>query len=125
MRTFLAMLGIAVLTGTSALAHHSYGDFLRDETVSLQGTIEHVLFANPHVTLNVRTQEGAAYTVEWASVTQLVRQGVRSDMLKVGDRIVVSGSPHRDPAHRKVTLLTEVRGPSGGWRWAKGTGVAP
>jgi hypothetical protein len=125
MRMFLAAVAIALVAGTPALAHHSYGDFLRDQTVSIEGTVEHLVFANPHVVFTLRTDEGATYTVEWSNLIQLERQGIRSGMVKVGDRLMASGSPHRDATIQKITLLTEVRPQSGDWRWVNKRADAP
>lgn len=125
MRTLLAAVAVALLTGTVALAHHSYGDFLRDQTVSIEGTVESLVFANPHVEFKLRTDEGVTYAVEWGNLIQLERQGIRNGMLKVGDRIMASGSPHRDAEVRKITLLKEVRPQSGDWRWVNNRGNAP
>jgi len=35
----------------------------------------------------------------------------------VGDRLVVGGSPHRNPDARKLTLLAEIRRAVDGWAW--------
>ncbi len=51
MRVCLAIVAAALLTGSSVLAHHSYGDILREQTVTIEGTLENILFANPHVVL--------------------------------------------------------------------------
>ena len=124
MRACLAILGAALLSGTSLLAHHSYGDILREETVTIEGTLEHILFANPHVMLRVRTDAGDTYDVEWGNLIQLRREGIDKEMLGSGDRVVVAGSPHRDPAIRKLTLLSQVRDVKAGWHWTKGVGIA-
>jgi uncharacterized protein DUF6152 len=124
MRACLAILGAAVLSGTSLLAHHSYGDILREQTVTIEGTLENILFANPHVMLRVRTDAGETYNVEWGNLIQLRREGVDTDMLAAGDRVVVAGSPHRDPAILKLTLLSQVRDLKAGWHWTKGAGIA-
>ena len=72
-----------------------------------------------------RTDEGVTYTVEWGNLIQLERQGIRNGMLKGGDRVIASGSPHRDAAVRKITLLREVRPQSGDWRWVNNRGNGP
>ena len=124
MRVYLAILGAVLLSGTSLLAHHSYGDILRDQTVTIEGTLETMLFANPHVMLKVRTDAGDTYDVEWGNLIQLRREGVDKEMLATGDRVVVAGSPHRDPAILKLTLLSQVRDLKAGWHWRKGAGIA-
>jgi hypothetical protein len=125
MRILAAAAALTLLSGSAGLAHHSYGDFIREQNVSVQGTVEYLLFANPHVALRVRTDEGVTYDVEWSNVVQLERQGIRNGMLRLGDRITASGSPHRDPAIKKLTLLTEVRPQSGEWRWTNARPTPP
>ena len=124
MRACLAMLGAALLSGTSLLAHHSYGDILREQTVTIEGALENILFANPHVMLRVRTDAGDTYDVEWGNLIQLRREGVDKEMLSACDRVVVAGSPHKDPSIHKLTLLSQVRDLKAGWHWTKGVGIA-
>lgn len=124
MRACLAFFVAALVGGTSLLAHHSYGDILREQTVTIEGTLEHILFANPHVVLKVRTEAGAVYDVEWGNLIQLRREGVDKAMLAAGDRLVVAGSPHKDSSIHKLTLLSQVRDVKAGWSWTKGAGLA-
>ena len=124
MRVCLAIVAAVLLGGGAVFAHHSYGDILRDQTVTIEGTLENVLFANPHVMLKVRTDAGATYDVEWGNLIQLRREGVDKEMLAAGHRVVVAGSPHRDAAVLKLTLLSRVRDVKAGWQWTKGAGIA-
>jgi hypothetical protein len=115
-RSVLALAAVVILlTGSVAVAHHSYADFDQDRTVSIEGTVEKVLFSNPHVVLTVRTRDAAAYTVTWNAANQLNRQGVPASQLKVGDTVVVSGSPSKVAA--ELSRISEVRRPSDGWAW--------
>ena len=117
-------LGAALLSGTSLLGHHSYGDILREQTVTIEGTLEQMLFANPHVMLKLRTDAGGVYDVEWGNLVQLRRDGVDKAMLAEGNRLVVAGSPHKDSSVHKLTLLSQVRDVKAGWSWTKGAGLA-
>jgi hypothetical protein len=116
--TFLAA-ALTALAGTAAYAHHSYGDVFRDQTVSMEGNVDQFLFANPHAVLSLKTKDAVLYMAEWGNVRTLGEAGVTSSTFKIGDYIVVTGSPMRDPAVHKLTLLKEVRRPSDGWRWAR------
>ena len=122
-RTLLAAAWV-LLVAASLSAHHSYGDIDRNQSVTLDGTIEAIAFVNPHVTLQLRTAAGQRYNVEWGGLTQMARSGVTSGTLAVGDRLLVTGSPHKDATLRHVTLLTEIRRPADGWRWARGERVS-
>jgi hypothetical protein len=120
-RTLLILiLGSAIFTA-AASAHHSYGAYFEDQTVSIEGTVESIHFANPHVTFNLRTDAGDVYTAEWQNLIQLRHGNVGPTTLKAGDRVIVVASPPRDPSSRKITLLREIRRPADGWLWRRTT----
>jgi hypothetical protein len=117
---------IAALTvGTTATAHHSHPDFALDRNARVEGTVVGVQFQNPHVLIRLRTPDSTVYMAEWdgahflQSHPELVgdRMPVRSDTLKVGDRLVIIGAPSRDIALRGLVNLKEVRRPNDGWVW--------
>lgn len=93
--------------------------YLRDRTVIVEGRLARFLDANPHAMLIVMTDEGQAYTAEWAHLNALTTAGVTKATLKPGDHIVVAGSPTRDRAMRQLSLLTDVRRPSDGRAWKR------
>ena len=108
------------LQAASGLAHHSYAEFDRDKTVTIEGAITHLVYGNPHVVLTVQTADGALFTVVWSAPNNLLRRfGMQSNTLKVGDRVAVSGSPNRDPSVRTLSLITEVRRPADGKVWSE------
>lgn len=111
----------AVLGAGAAYAHHSYGAYYEKETVSIEGTIESIRFANPHVLMTLRASDGKVYNIEWQNLIQLRHGNVGPDTLKAGDRIVLSGSPPRDPSSHTITLIREIRRPSDGWLWRRTT----
>ncbi len=112
----LTLVAVLIFAGTAAVgAHHSYADFDQDRSVSVEGTIESILFANPHVVMMVKKDDSTVYTMTWASATQLTRQGVGRDELKTGDRVIVSGSPSRKGP--ELSKIRDVRRMSDGWRW--------
>jgi hypothetical protein len=111
----------AILGGAPAYAHHSYAAYSEQQTVTMEGTVESVRFANPHVLLTMRTDGGELYTIEWQNLVQLRHGKVGPDTLKAGDRIVVIASPARDPSSHMLSLVREMRRPSDGWRWRRTT----
>jgi hypothetical protein len=111
----------AVLTGGAAYAHHSYGAYYEDQTVTLEATIEAIRFANPHVILTLKTDASEIYTAEWQNLIQLRHGKVGPNTLKAGDRIIVIASPPRDPSSHTITLLREIIRPADGWRWRRTT----
>jgi len=97
------ILGTAVgllLTSNSLLAHHSGSLYDTDRTVSLTGIVTKYEFANPHtrIYIDVTTFEGIIekWVAESAPPQRLFRAGWRTDSLKPGDQVTVSGSPMRD-----------------------------
>jgi len=61
-QSVLAVVGVALLAGSVAVgAHHSYAKF-SDNITSIEGTLEKVMFANPHVVLTIRTRDSSVYT---------------------------------------------------------------
>jgi hypothetical protein len=117
-RTLPAVIGILVLAGSSARAHHSHPNFLLDERVSVEGQIEELRYANPHVVLKIRTAEGVVYTAEWQAASWLQYNAhVTLTTLRVGDRVIVSGAPSRNPASHELVRLKEVRRPRDGWTY--------
>jgi hypothetical protein len=120
-QTVLATILLAAFGAPPASAHHSYGAYYEDRTVTIEGTIESIRFANPHVTFELQTDAGEVYTAEWQNVIQLRHGNVGPTTLNAGDRVVVIASPPRDPASHKITLLREIRRPADGWLWRRTT----
>jgi len=108
---------VVALMTTSSMAHHGYTEYDRNAAVTLEGTVKRVLWTNPHVVLTLEARNGVVYSVEWAAVTQLSRQGIETAPVKEGDTLVVTGSINRNPEKRILTLLQEIRRPADGWQW--------
>jgi hypothetical protein len=116
------MASCAALAMTAAFApaqaHHSYAAFDRCKPVTLEGEIGTIEWANPHIRIQLRTTEVGDYSVEWFNLFQLQQADIAPGTLQAGDYVVVSGNAMRDPSLKVLSLLTEVRRPSDGWRWA-------
>jgi hypothetical protein len=137
-RVASAVLGVLILAGGSASAHHGYANFFMDRKVTIQGVLEEVRFANPHVVLRLRTSDGTAYTALFHQGASWFRNRealfssgpanpneartnyvLTPQSLKVGDRIDVVASPARDPSVHEVVSIAEVRRPADGWNWRR------
>ncbi len=86
------------LIGSAALAHHSSrGIYDTNAVTEIDGYVEEVTWANPHVRFKVRgrSDDGreALWDVEGASVAFMERNGISRDALNIGDRVRVAGSP--------------------------------
>jgi hypothetical protein len=117
-RSILAIIGIVALASIPVRAHHAHAAFRLDQTVTVQGTLLELRYANPHVLLRIQTAEGVVYTAEWQAASWLQYHAhVELTTLRVGDELVVSGAPPRDPASRELVRLTQVRRPRDGWSY--------
>jgi hypothetical protein len=117
MRRLAGVLTGLLLTSAAATAHHGYDDFFREKRVSVEGVLEGLDYANPHVVLKIRTDDGQLYTALWEGLTGVERRGGAWTSLTVGERVMVIGSPPRDPASRDIALLRQVTRLRDGWTW--------
>jgi hypothetical protein len=115
----LLVASTASFVTLSAPAHHSYAQFDRCHPVALEGDIENVEWANPHIVINLMTVDAASYRVEWFNLQQLQHAGLATETLKTGDHVIITGSATRDPARKLLSLVTEIRRPSDGWSWTR------
>ena len=119
-RSMLAVVLLIVLAGSVGRAHHSYAGFFdpKEKTVAVEGRLESILYANPHVIMKIRAADDTVYTITWQARTWVERQArVTKSTFQVGDHLVVVGAPSRDAASREVTLVREVRRPADQWIW--------
>lgn len=106
------VLAAAVLCGSSAaLAHHSTAaEFDQNKPVTFTGTVQKVMWMNPHIytLVEVKTPGAASmvYHVEGNPPNTLFRQGWRKDSLKVGDVVTVSGWRAKNPDSPNVGQAT-------------------
>jgi Family of unknown function (DUF6152) len=97
----LRIVAALALWVTAVDAHHSIaGMYDQSRRVSFDGVISQFQFVNPHpfVVVDVTTAGGGtqSWKAELDNRWELVEVGVTPTTFKVGDRIVVSGSPGRD-----------------------------
>jgi hypothetical protein len=122
----VVLVAAATLVGARAYAHHSFAaTYLEDRTVTIEGDIAQFLFRNPHswVHVNVKEKDGTVvrYAVEWGGTGQLGNTGVTRDTLKIGEHVVISGNPARNPKQHQVRMLSLHR-TKDGFGWGKKPG---
>ena len=120
-KIILLVIAAALLAGTAAYAHHSYGaTYDVSKQIKLEGKLVQFVFRNPHAFVHIEApdQSGATqrWAVEWSGTTQLGAAGVNSATLKVGDQIVIMARPSRVPNEYRALMLTLKR-PSDGFGW--------
>ena len=128
MRKVLLLVVAAILAGSTAYAHHSYGaTYDTSKQIKLEGKVVQFAFRNPHSFVHVEAKDDAGamqrWAIEWSGTTQLTNAGVRKDSLKVGDEVVVVGRPSRVPGEYRV-LMVNLKRPSDGFTWGTRSGEA-
>ena len=117
----IGLVAAAALVGARAYAHHSFAaTYLEDQTVRVEGELVQFLFRNPHsfVHLSVKEKSGdiVRYAVEWGGAGQLGGQGVTRETLKIGDHVIIEGSPGRNAKDHRVRMVRLYR-PKDGFGW--------
>ena len=114
-RTMLCVVAIAILTASVQIyAHHSDETVyrVRDRT-EIRGTLSQIQIRNPHswIFLDVPDQnkQTKRWGAEWRGATQLEQAGVNTNTLKIGEEVIVTGNPPRNPNDNRVRLLTIKR----------------
>lgn len=101
-RLAVCTLVLAVASVGSMAAHHSHPHFYDEcKSVTIEGRVERVEFKDPHTWIFLRLDDGAAYTVDWAPLSRLTKQGVigpAKGSLVFGARILVTGNRIRTAA---------------------------
>lgn len=122
-RTLLAVCLVALTTVAGPSAHHSFGnDYFEEQTVSIEGDVIAFEFVSPHAWLHLAVVNGSGnrqkYSVEWSHPARLKQAGFSATSFKPGERLIITGSPGRNPGEHRIHLRT-IRRPSDGWKWPK------
>jgi hypothetical protein len=104
-------VAFAALMAQAVLAHHStVAIYDSNRTVEVTGIVEEISWRNPHGQLMLRADDGALWEAEMPATVVLRILGIRQDLIDVGDRITMAGSPARRAEHemnaRNVLLAT-------------------
>jgi hypothetical protein len=118
----LGLLASGAMVAVPAYAHHSFpATYMVDQTVTIEGTVVQFLFRNPHSFVHVMAPDKngkmVIWAVEWGAGGALGADNVKSDTLKPGDKVIVTGNPARDAASHRLRMRAIER-PADGWKWA-------
>jgi hypothetical protein len=110
-----------LLAASSVGAHHSFtATYDESARQQIEGEVVQFLFRNPHSMIHVSAPDSAGtpqrWAIEWAGVGALAGEGVTRETLRIGDRVVVSGNPGRNPSDHRLRLLS-IKRPLDGWGW--------
>jgi len=119
-RILIAGLCMTALIG-SAYAHHSFAQYYFEErSVTIEGELVKFEYRSPHAWVHVDVKDERRimqeYAAEWANPSRLTRDNITQDTLKIGDRVVITGSPGHNADDHKVHLK-RIQRPSDGWNW--------
>lgn len=103
MRLFASLFCVALLLSSQlpkVYAHHSSARFDKSQSVTVEGIVTRVKWANPHVYIYIDQTTDSGQTINWeiegAPPAGLRRMGWSRDKLQVGDQLIVSGNPSRN-----------------------------
>ena len=89
----------SIMAMTPLAAHHSPAAFDRTKEVKLAGTVKEFRWQNPHSWIEIAVPnergEEVVWSVELTSPTYLVRAGWKSNTIKAGDKVTITGNPVR------------------------------
>lgn len=105
-RRAVLAVALSVLAASPAVAHHGWA-WTEDEPFELTGTIEDIYIGNPHVTLEVRADDGV-WHVDLAPLGPTTRAGFDENAAQVGDEVTCVGFRSRDPAERSMKAARVV-----------------
>jgi hypothetical protein len=139
----VALLAVVIGTGMlapAAMAHHSHPIFYdMCTTTAIEGRVTRVQWKMPHSLIDVETDAGATYHVEWMNAQALPRQASGAEnALTIGARIAVTAHPHRTGDAIRISFPelpgepvpntvdpTEIRRVDGSFNWALQPPAAP
>jgi hypothetical protein len=84
------------------------------------GTIVEFDYRAPHAWIKISGRDEAGqnqiFSAEWSNPNRLARDGVSKTTLKIGDVVVIAGSPGRNPDDHRLHLKA-IQRPADGWEW--------
>ena len=111
--TVIANCIALLLISASLLAHHSEAaQFDVTKPIKVTGLVKRVEWMNPHIWFYVDVKDARGKVVTWGfsggPPAFLMRQGIRQDVMKIGDIVKVEGFRARDGSNNasggKVTF---------------------
>ncbi len=115
MKLFKSLAGLVLATlSLTAFAHHSAVMFDFQNTVVVEGKVQEVRFANPHMKLILEVNDAKGkrnIEFEGHSRNNMARQGLTPNLFMVGDDTAIRIAPMRNG--EDGGYVTAVRGPDG------------
>ena len=117
----LSALTLLTLGGGLTFAHHSASaTYIHGKSVKIEGTLKEFVWRNPHSFMKVLAAdekgEMQTWVIEGAAPAELTEQGLKTNTLRPGDHVIVTGQPGRIAEDHRL-LLESVQRPSDGFKW--------
>jgi hypothetical protein len=121
MRAWLVLVLAMTVGQLPAAGHHSFAaHYFEEQSITIEGDLVAFEYRNPHAWVHVLAPDAEGelrkYGAEWTNTSRLRDQGIRADTFKVGDHLIVTGSPGRKASEYKLHLKVIER-PADGWQW--------
>src|SRR5258705_7919934 len=105
----LSALTFLSLSGGLTFAHHSASaTYIHGKSVKIEGTLKEFIWRNPHSFMKVQAPdekgEMQIWVIEWAAPQQLTEQGLTTNTLRPGDRVIITGKPGRAAEDHRLLL---------------------
>jgi hypothetical protein len=96
MRLPFAAITLALLLPASlASAHHGWSSYDPAKTLTIEGRLTSLRWANPHGAATIRYQ-GKSWDVVLAPITRMEARGLSEAMIKPGRKVTLIGYPRSD-----------------------------
>jgi hypothetical protein len=122
MKRLLPAFGLTLLLAAIPVhSHHSFAaHYFEEQSITVKGEMLEFEYKSPHAWVHVlvkdETGQTQRFSAEWANPNRLQQLKIMKDTLKVGDFLIITGSPGRNASERKLHLKAIER-PSDGWNW--------
>jgi hypothetical protein len=97
--------------------------YFEEQSVTIEGDLDAFELRAPHAWVYVMAPDAQGrrqrFGAEWGNPSRLSRDGITTATLKAGDRVIITGSPGRNPAENKIHLK-RIERPADGWQWRGG-----
>ena len=118
---YALVLGGVVILSSTLLAHHTFSAYyIEEDTIEVEGDIVEFQYKNPHSWVFIQGQDNfgrpKTYAAEWGGTSQLERDGITKNTLRIGDSVRIWGSPSRNPSESRIRLK-RIERQSDGWQW--------
>lgn len=114
-RILLSIAGVIAVTAPPMSGHHGGAAYDQTKSVTFEGVVTEMTFANPHVLVYWEVKNGDGAGQKWSgwltAPNKLARAGWNRKTLAAGDQIMVTGTPHKDGSH--VLQIRRLVGPEG------------